>query len=121
MNEGDFQIRFGFTLLAAISLSLQSVTAEGDLDPPLTRVNLTRLRDDIEAALLTGTPLDQPKGDVEAGLLGLIASRLMLDAGTPLTGPPDLIAALTPERVEEAIRHTLAVLDAGPTVSLMQA
>jgi hypothetical protein len=125
-DDEDPAVRFGLTLLASISLNLHGLKLEGDLDYPCTAANFTRLRDDIEAALLTGAPLDQSKEDAEAGLLSLIATRRHLDEiqrgeTPPLSGPPDLVAALTPEGIEEAIRHTLNVLDTGPLVAQLQA
>lgn len=106
------------TVLAALSLILVSHDGQ-EPDPPLSLALLTRLRDDVEAALLTGTELDRPREDVEASLLCLVATRSMVAQGLRPAGPPDLVAALSLPRLEASIRRTMDVLDA-PAVLVLQ-
>lgn len=115
-DQADAAAAMCLTMLASICLNLKLPRLEDqELGAIWNAANLSRIRDDLEATALTGAPYDAPREDLELILLSLVATRRLTESGTVFHGPPDLLEAITPERVQVTTRHVMDVLDRPPT------
>lgn len=104
------------TMLGCLCVTLRLPHLDDqELGPIWSAAKLARIRDDLEVIDLTGAPYDAPREDLELILLSLVATQRLLDRGVVFEGPPDLLEAITPERVQVTTRHVMDVLDRPPT------
>lgn len=104
------QVEHAYCLLGVLAITLFGLRG-GDLDEGLTQVNVRRIRDDAELALLTGEPMVTTRADLEVMTRALIGVRSALEAGHTFVLPRDLAEHTTLPQIERSLRQLLDELD----------